>query len=933
MAWTIKKVTKKAVKTTPKKKESKKEKSIKKVASKIQKTKTLKPVKVAKNIEKKIVKPELKKKKKLIQEEIKDLVEKKEKILKEEDNEETFQEEERAIKKDKKIILENANTNFVNGNKSEIIRTPDEKNVIDQPLVEEMKTSYLDYAMSVIVARALPDVRDGMKPVHRRILYAMWKLGLKSSAKFRKSATVVGEVLGKYHPHGDSAVYDSMVRMAQDFSMRYPLVNGQGNFGSMDGDNAAAMRYTEAKLQKLAEEMLFDIEKETVNFMPNYDGSHKEPIVLPAKLPNLLLNGSMGIAVGMATSIPPHNLGELIDAICHLIDNPECDTDGLMEFIKGPDFPTGGIAYDVKEMKSAYSTGKGGVVVRAKADIVEGKKGFKIIVTEIPYQVNKSTLVEKIADLVKEKKIQGITDLRDESNKEGVRIVISLRDDSYPKKVLNNLYKHTQLQEKFHYNMVALINGIQPKLLSLKTILSEFIKHRQEVVTRRVTFDLNKAKDRAHILEGLVMALEHIDAIIKTIKQSKDKDVAKLNLIKQFKLSERQAIAILEMRLQQLANLERLKVEEELKEKKKIIKELTDILNDPKKVLKIIKDELIELKDKYGDERRTKIVKSKIDEISTEDLIAKEDVVILMTQDGYIKRMAPDNFHLQNRGGKGVIGSTTKEEDIIDKLFSCTTHSDLLFFTNRGRVFQLKAYEIPVASRQAKGQNIVNFLQLAPEEKVNAILPNDQSTKKFLIFVTKNGLIKKTELEKYSSVRRSGLISIKLKDGDALRWVKPTTGSDNIILATKLGQSIRMSEKDARPMGRSAAGVRGIRLKAKDEVVGMDVIDNGETKGYKLVIVMKNGFGKKTPLKDYKVQGRGGSGIKTAKITDKTGSIVSAFLEDETNKDKDIIIISESAQVIRLALNAVPTVGRDTQGVRLMRFKLDDDKVASVTTI
>jgi DNA gyrase subunit A len=701
----------------------------------------------------------------------------------------------------------------------------------------------------------------------------------------------------------------------------------------MDGDNAAAMRYTEAKLQKTAEEMLFDIEKETVDFMPNYDGSQKEPMVLPAKLPNLLLNGSMGIAVGMATSIAPHNLGELVDAICHLIDNPETDTDGLMEFIKGPDFPTGGIAYDIKEMKSAYSTGKGGVVVRAKADIVEGKKGFKIIVSEIPYQVNKSALVEKIADLVKNKKIQGITDLRDESNKDGVRIVISLKDDSYPKKVLNNLYKYTQLQEKFHFNMVALTNGIQPKLLSLKSILSEFVKHRQEVVTRRVTFDLNKAKDRAHILEGLVMALEHIDAIIKTIKQSKDKDVAKLNLIKQFKLSERQAIAILEMKLQQLANLERIRLEEELKEKKKIIKELTDILKDPKKVLKIIKDELIEMKVKFGDERRTKIVKSKIDEISTEDLIAKEDVVILMTQDGYIKRMASDTFQIQNRGGKGVIGSTTKEEDIIDKLFSCTTHSDLLFFTSRGRVFQLKAYEIPVASRQAKGQNIVNFLQLAPEEKVNAVFPNDQSAKKFLIFVTKNGLIKKTELAKYSNVRRSGIISIKLKDGDALRWVKPTSGKDDIILVTKFGQSIRMKEKDVRPMGRSAAGVRGIRLKSKDEVVGMDVIENGETNGYKIVIVMKNGFGKKTPLKAYKVQGRGGSGVKTAKITEKTGAIVSTFVEDETNKDKDIIIISEGAQVIRLALNAIPTIGRDTQGVRLMRFKLNDDKVASVTTI
>ncbi|MDD3284790.1 MAG: DNA gyrase subunit A [Patescibacteria group bacterium] len=966
MAWSIKKVSKKApikvskdshvkksvpvkkvVKTASKKKEIKKVIIPKKVSPKLQKKEILKPVKIVKKLEskiKKIAKAETKEK--LIEEEIKDLQKnildatKKDEeavivptgsnsILEDEDN------NEEDLENDEK------SDNFLNGsnNGNEEIqkyaeRTPNEKNIINQPLVEEMEASYLDYAMSVIVARALPDVRDGLKPVHRRILYAMWKLGLRSSGKFRKSATVVGEVLGKYHPHGDTAVYDSLVRMAQDFSLRYPLVNGQGNFGSMDGDGAAAMRYTEAKLHKTAEEMLYDIEKETVDFMPNYDGSQKEPIVLPAKLPNLLLNGSMGIAVGMATNIPPHNLGELVDAICALIDNPDTDTDGLMEFIKGPDFPTGGIAYDIKELRAAYTTGRGGIVVRAKTDIQETKRGFRIIVNEIPYQVNKSVLIEKIASLVKDKKVQGISDLRDESNKEGVRIVIELKDASYPKKVLNALYKHTQLQEKFHFNMVALINGIQPKLMGLKSILEEFIKHRQNVVVRRVTFDLNKAKDRAHILEGLVMALEHIDAIIKTIKQSKDKDVAKINLIKQFKLSDRQAVAILEMRLQQLANLEKIKLEKELEEKMRIIKELTAILGDPKKVLKIIKDELQEMKDKFGDERRTRIIKGEVDQISSEDLIPKEDIVVIMTKDGYIKRMSIDNFHTQNRGGKGVIGSSTREEDIIERLFSCTTHSDLLFFTSRGRAFQLKAYEIPVATRQAKGQNIVNFLQLAPEEKVNTILPNDEmSNFKYLMFVTKNGLIKKTEIDKFSNMRRSGLISIKLKDDDLLRWVKPTSGKDDIMLITSNGQSIRMKEKDIRSMGRSASGVRGIRLKKNDEVVGMIIILDGSSSSDELCVVMANGFGKRTTLKSYKIQGRGGSGVKTAKITTKTGKIVSAFFTNKEIKEKDIIIISIGAQVIRLTVKNIPVIGRDTQGVRLMRFKKNDDIVASVTVV
>ena len=591
----------------------------------------------------------------------------------------------------------------------------------DQPLVDEMSKSYLEYAMSVIVSRALPDVRDGLKPVHRRILYAMWSIGLKSSAKFRKSATVVGEVLGKYHPHGDSAVYDSMVRMAQDFSMRYPLVRGQGNFGSMDGDNAAAMRYTEAKLSAISEEMLFDIDKDTVDFIPNYDGSHKEPRVLPSKLPNLLLNGTMGIAVGMATNIPPHNLKELAEAIDHLIENPDASIEDLMQFVKGPDFPTGGMIYDKKEILAAYATGKGGIVLRGKAEIEEEKGGgFRIVVYEIPYQVNKADLVEKIADLVKDKKIEGIKALRDESDKDGVRIVMELKKDSYPKKILNSLYKHTSLQTTFHLNMLALVDGIQPKVLTLKMILEEYIKHREIVIRRRTQYDLNKAKDRAHILEGLMIALKHIDEVIKTIKASKDKEVAKVNLIKKFKLSERQAVAILEMRLQNLANLEQLKIEQELKEKLALIKELEAILKSVARIRKIVKDELKVLADKYGDERKTAVIAHGVKEFSIEDLVPNEETVVMMTRDGYIKRLEPDTFKVQARGGKGVMGLTTKEEDTVEFMFTSLTHNDVLFFTTKGRVFQLKVYEIPQASRVAKGTPVVNFLQLIGGEQVSS---------------------------------------------------------------------------------------------------------------------------------------------------------------------------------------------------------------------
>lgn len=805
-----------------------------------------------------------------------------------------------------------------------------------QPIVEEMEQSYLDYAMSVIVSRALPDVRDGLKPVHRRILYAMWSIGLRSSVKFRKSATVVGEVLGKYHPHGDTAVYDSMVRMAQDFAMRYPLINGQGNFGSMDGDSAAAMRYTEAKLNKIAEELLFDIESDTVDFIPNYDGSHMEPTVLPAKLPNFLLNGTVGIAVGMATSVPPHNLGEICDGIMAIIENPEIDVNDLMEFVKGPDFPTGGIIYNIEDIKQAYATGRGKVVMRGKADIVENKAGqFQIIITEIPYQVNKAALVEKIAELVKDKKIEGIKDLRDESDREGVRVVIDLKRDSYPKKILNRLYTLTQLQENFHFNMLALVDSIQPRVLNLKMILEEFIKHREVVVTRRLKFDLKKAEERAHILEGLVMALEKIDAIIKTIKQSKDKEVAKINLIKKFHLSERQAIAILEMKLQQLANLERIKLEEELKEKKKLIKEIKETLSSKKKILGVIKKELAEIKEKYADGRRTEIVPHAVGSFSQEDLIPKEATIVMITKDGYLKRLSPDTFKQQQRGGKGVIGMSAKEEDMVDQLFSTNTHADLLFFTTKGRVFQLKAYEVPVASRTAKGQAVVNFLQLGPEEKVSSVMSTDDlAPYKYLVMTTQQGLIKKTNIEDFAKVRRSGLIAIKLKGNDQLSWVKASTGKDEIMLITDKGQAIRFKEKDVRSMGRAASGVRGIRLKKGGAVVGMDMISEGKPgKDEQLLVVMDNGFGKRTNISNYKVQHRGGSGVTTAKITPKTGDIISSFIVNASLAANDLIIMSNKGQVIRLPLKGVNISGRSTQGVHLMRFKEAGDKVASVTFI
>lgn len=806
----------------------------------------------------------------------------------------------------------------------------------DQPLVDEMQKSYLDYAMSVIVARALPDVRDGLKPVHRRILYAMWSIGLKSSAKFRKSATVVGEVLGKYHPHGDAAVYESMVRLAQDFSMRYTLVKGQGNFGSMDGDRAAAMRYTEAKLDLIAEELLFDIDKDTVDFIPNYDGSQKEPVVFPARLPNLLLNGVQGIAVGMATNIPPHNITELCNGIIYLIENPDAYVDDLVKLISGPDFPTGGIIYDINEIKQAYATGKGKVVMRAKSEIIEQKSGlFQIIINEIPYQVNKATLLEKIAVLVKEKKLEGIRDLRDESSKEGVRIVVDLKKDTYPKKILNRLFKLTPLQSSFNVNMLALVDGIQPKVLTLKDILQEYIEHRQIVVRRRTEYERRKAEERAHVLEGLKIANDNIDEVVKLIKKSKDKEVAKQGLMKKFKLSERQAIAILEMRLQNLANLERLRIEEELKEKKKIIKELKAILASKGRILGIIKDELSEIKEKFGDERKTQIVPGAVGEFAAEDLVPNEATVVVITKDGYIKRVPPETFKAQKRGGKGVIGLTTKEEDVVDHLFTTMTHNDLLFFTSRGRVFQLKAYDVPPGSRTSKGQSIVNFLQLAPEEKISSILPVTKADgNKYLFMVTKNGLSKKTAIEDFANVRRSGLIAIKLKEADKLKFVKPTNGNDQIVIITSNGQSIRFEEKNVRSMGRTAAGVRGIRLKGDDYVVGMDIVTSKDAAKNDLFVVTEKGYGKKSSLKYYKVQNRGGSGIRTAKVTSKNGRVVYARVRiPEEIEGRDIIIISKKGQVIRIPFKSIPALGRDTQGVRIMRFKASEDIVASVTFV
>jgi len=807
-----------------------------------------------------------------------------------------------------------------------------EKGIQKQAIVKEVQQSYLDYAMSVIVARALPDVRDGLKPVHRRILYSMWKTGLRSGAKFRKSATVVGEVLGKYHPHGDTAVYDTMVRMAQDFSLRYPLIWGQGNFGSMDGDGAAAYRYTEAKLKKIAEEMLVDIEKNTVDFVPNFDGVHKEPTVLPSKLPQLLLNGSMGIAVGMATNIPPHNLNELVDASVFLADNPKASVDDLLKFVKGPDFPTGGIIYDQKSIREAYVNGKGGIVTRAKASIVEGRSGYQIVVTEITYLTNKATLLEKIALLVKEQKIQGIKGLRDESNKEGVRIVIDLKKDAYPEKVLNKLYSLTDLQKNFNVNMLALVDGIDPQVMNLKSMLEHYVVHREEVVTRRTQYDLQKAKDRAHILEGLKKALDNIDAVINTIKKSNTRAEAHANLMKKFKLSDRQAEAILEMKLQTLAGLERKKIEDELKEKKILISKLESILKSRKKLLGIVKKELLEVKEQYGDKRKTQVVRGKIGEFRQEDLVANEESIVTLSQSGYIKRMSPDVYRTQKRGGKGVIGANIKEDDIISQVYAVMAHDNLLFFTNSGKVFQTKAYEIPESTRTSRGQALVNFLQLSSEEKVTEMVTfNKDDGFKFFFMATEMGNVKRVKVGEFENVRRSGLIAINLSKEDKLRWVKLTTGTDEIIMATSAGQAIRFKESDARAMGRGAGGVRGVRLKKDDKVIGVDAVFKGQ-KGNQLMVISENGYGKRSDLKLYKIQKRGGSGIKTASVTDKTGKLVGGRVINADEIDSDLFVTSTKGQVIRIPLKSISVLGRATQGVRIMNMK-NGDKVGASTII
>jgi DNA gyrase subunit A len=796
---------------------------------------------------------------------------------------------------------------------------------------EEMQSSYLDYAMSVIVSRALPDVRDGLKPVHRRILYAMKDLGLGFSSSFRKSAYVVGEVLGKYHPHGDSPVYQSMVRMAQDFALRYPLIKGQGNFGSIDGDNAAAMRYTEAKMEKITDEMMADIDKETIPWVDNYDGRYKEPLVLPAKIPQLLLNGSTGIAVGMATSIPPHNIGEVVDALIHLTKNPEAEVEELLKFVKGPDFPTGGIIYDIDAIKQAYLTGRGGVMMRAKAEIEEKKGGrFAIIITEIPYQVNKAVLVAKIADLVRDKKINGVSDIRDESNREGIRVVIELKKDSYPKKILNQLFKFTAMQQSFNYNMIALVDGIVPKLLNLKQILAYFIDHRKVVIVNRTKYELRIAKERAHILEGLKTALDHIDEIIATIKKSATKEDAHSALMKKFKLSDPQSKAILEMKLQTLAGLERKKIEDEYKEKLVLIAELEAILKDPAKVVKIVQDELAETKEKYANKRLTEIRPEALGKFSSKDTIPNENTIIIISKENYIKRLPPSTFKSQHRGGKGIIGATTKEEDEIAMIKQAMTHDNILFFTNLGRVFRLPVYEIPIASRQAKGQAIVNLLQLQNDEYVTTVLTSDEESKaEFLIMATTKGTIKKTSLADFKNVRKSGLIAIKLRDKDFLKWCRLCNKGDEIMIVTRKGKSIRFNSDDVNPTGRASMGVRGIKLKEEDIVVEMDVIDNIETA--ELLVIMENGLGKCTKVKNFRFQSRGGTGVKAANITAKTGEIVGAMIIQE-HTEADIIIVSKTGQLIRMNLTDIPSQGRATQGVYLMRLNAKD-KVASTTIL
>jgi DNA gyrase subunit A len=806
-------------------------------------------------------------------------------------------------------------------------------NVINQPIVAEMRTSYLDYAMSVITARALPDVRDGLKPVHRRILYSMQGLGLGPAAKFRKSALVVGDVLGKYHPHGDVAVYDSMAKMAQEFSYRYPLVLGQGNFGSIDGDSPAAMRYTEAKMSRIGEALLQDLEKETVAWNPNYDATRDEPNVLPSALPNLLLNGTLGIAVGMATNIPPHNLREVVAATIHLIENPDATTDDLLQFVKGPDFPLGGVAFNHSDIKHAYSSGKGPVVVRGEAEIIDdGKKDTQIIITSIPYRVNKSELIARIADLVQEKKLEGIRDLRDESTSD-IRIVVELKGTAHPQAVLNALYKHTELESTFHYNMLALVDGV-PEMLSLVGMLEHFVQHRQEVVKRRTEFDLRKAEEREHILLGLCKALDYIDEVIAIIKKAADIPSASLALQKKFGFSVLQAAAILEMRLSRLAGLERKKLEDELAEVQAIIKRLKEILSSPKKILSVVKTELAELAEKYSDDRRTKIVRGGVQNISAEDLVPDEESMLLLTQGGYVKRTNPNEYKSQKRGGVGVVDIETKEEDIVTHFLVASAHSDLLFFTDFGKVYQLKMYEIPEGKRATKGKSIMNFLALAGDEKVTSILPVPKGAAldaSSVVFVTEAGIVKRVAARSFSDVRRSGIIAINLKKGDKLVSAHHAAEGDTVSIVTAKGQSIRFEAEEVREMGRTAGGVRGMSVRKGDRVVSAEVI-SAAARDASLLVIMSKGYGKRTKISEYKVQGRGGSGVKTAAVTPKTGEIIGARIFVGDLKEEELVVVSKKGQVIRTSVAEIPSLSRATQGVRVMRL-YPGDSIASMVAL
>lgn len=803
--------------------------------------------------------------------------------------------------------------------------------VINSPISDEMRKSFLDYAMSVITDRALSDVRDGLKPVHRRILYSMHTNGLTSSAKFKKSASVVGEVIAKYHPHGDTSVYDAMVKMAQPFTMRYPLVKGQGNFGSIDGDPPAAYRYTEAKMAKLAEELLENLNKDTVDFRPNFDGAEKEPVVLPTNVPNLLLNGTLGIAVGMASNIPPHNLGEIMDASIYLLENEKATTEDLLDFVKGPDFPVGGLIFNKKDIHTAYANGRGGVVCRGEAEIVEEKSGsHQIIITSLPFRVNKADLITKIAALVQGKKIEGIKGLRDEST-DDIRVVIDVKSSAQPQTILNYIYKHTQLEENFNFNIVALVDGV-PQTLSLKEVLQEFVKHRYDVVTRRTKYDLQKAEAREHILIGLKKALDHIDEIIKLIKASKDTPTAHANLMKKFKFSDLQATAILEMRLQKLAGLERQKIEDELKEIQKFIIEMKALLASKTKMRNLIKKEMVDVKEKYADERRTKVIPHGVKNISVEDLIPDDDSVLVLTEGGYVKRTNPNEYKKQRRGGVGVIDLNTKEEDLVRILLHTTTHSDLLFFTDKGKVYQIKMYDIPEGKRATKGKSIINFLSIESDERITSVLPMPKDTKDAknlsVMMITKEGNGKKVSAESFYDVRRSGIISIKLKGNDQLVSASFVEKGDSISVVTSKGQSIRFKDSDVREMGRGASGVRVIKTKKDDWVVAALRVRK-EDENNNLLVFTEKGYGKQTPLEEYKIQKRGGSGIKTAKITSKNGPIVNAVVV--TEETDEIVAMSQKGQVIRVDVDEIPILGRQTQGVRVMKLRAGDS-IATIVT-